>query len=147
MAAIRVKEAFSEAERMKMEELGGGLSRIRCHKFQRDNDMVLFYRMKLPWLPCLLLDPLDSHSIRPIPPGVLYSLSGKNPNEISSDVLNSGKPFIQIAPNWYMSRYLSLRSMRLDKRHYVPKSLFDRSLRIDEIDPNDLYIKEGGQKP
>jgi hypothetical protein len=141
---VRVKEAFSEAERMKMEELRGGLSRVRCHKFQRDNDMVLFYRMKLPWLPCLLLDPLDSRSFLPIAPGVLYSLNGKNPNEISSEVLNAGKPFIQIAPNWYMSRYLSLRSMRLDKRHYVPKSLFDRSLRIDEIDPNDLCIKEGG---
>ncbi len=141
---VRVKEAFSEAERMKMEELRGGLSRIRCHKFQRDNDMVLFYRMKLPWLPCLLLDPPDSHSFLPIAPGVLYSLNGENPNEISSEALNAGKPFVRVAGNWYMSRHLSLRGMRLDTRHYVPKSLIDRSLRIDEIDPNDLCIKEGG---
>jgi hypothetical protein len=141
---VRVKEAFSEAERMKMEELGGGLSRIRCHKFQRDNDMVLFYRMALYSLPFIPFDPLDSRSFLPIAPGVLYSLNGKNPNEINSEVLNAGKPFVRVAGNWYMSRHLSLRGMRLDTRYYVPKSLIDRSLRIDGVDPNDLCITEGG---
>ena len=137
---VRVKEAFSKDDKMKMEELSRQLGRIRYHKFQRENDMVLFYRMAL-YSPPLL----DNRSFLPIAPGVLYSLSGKNPNEISSEVLNASKPFIPIAGNWYMSRRLNLKGMRLDTLYSVPKSLIDRSLQIDDIEPNDLYINEGGR--
>jgi hypothetical protein len=135
---VRVKEAFSKDEKMKMEELSRQLGRIKCHKFQREDDMVLFYRMA--WYSPPLL---DNRSFLPVAPGVLYSLSGKNPNEISSEVLNVSKPFIHITGNWYISRRLNLKGMRLDTLYSVPKSLIDRSLQIDGVEPNDLLVQEG----
>jgi len=139
---VRVKEAFSKDEKMKMEKLCGQLGRIRCHKFQRDNDMVLFYRMALYSLPFFPFDPLHSRSFLPIAPGVLYSLNGTNPNEISSEALSAGKPFIRIAGNWYMSRRLSLRGMRLDTPYSVPKSLIDRSLLTESLNLDDEMDKK-----
>ncbi len=150
----KTRNYFSENEINELQRLAEQLHRVRCHKFQRDSGMVLFYKTTSPFPPlqskgykvwssfladaCALLSPL------PVAPGMLYSLNGKNPNEISSEVLNVGKPFIQIAGNWYMSRRLNLKGMRSDTPYSVPKSLIDRSLRIDGIEPDDLYIKEGG---
>jgi hypothetical protein len=96
---------------------------VKCAEFERYDDMVLFYK---------------AIYVLPTGPGVLYSLSGKNPNEINSNVLNTAKPFIKINGNWYMSRHLMLRRPRINSLVSIPKSLIDHSLRIDGIDPNEL---------
>jgi hypothetical protein len=96
-------------------------SNIKCARFHRDGDMVLFYKMQ--WDFTLGLKGLTG-------PGVLYSLDGRNPNETDNVILNSYKPFIQIDDNWYMSRHLMLKGPRFTLNHAsMPESLFDHSLR------------------
>jgi len=107
-------------------------SNIKCARFHRDDDMVLFYKMQ--WNFTMGLDGLTG-------PGVLYSLDGRNPNETDNVILNSYKPFIQIDNNWYMSRHLMLQGPRFMLNHAsMPESLFDHSLRTDvvsfELDPS-----------
>lgn len=120
----QAKTIFSKDELYKVLYLSKQLEKIKCHKFQRDNNMVLFYTMTV-YFP-------------PITPGVLYALDGENPNEIDSEVLNAAKPFNRIAYNWYMSRKLVLRGPRSDIQTSIPKALIDHSLRMDGIDPNEL---------
>ncbi len=118
------RKIFSKDEIATVEHLSKQLQRIKCHKFQRDNNMVLFYRM--------------AGLFPPIAPGVLYALDGENPNEIDSEILNAAKPFNRIAYNWYMSRKLVLSGLRSDIQTSIPKALIDHSLRMDGIDPNEL---------
>ena len=121
---VPARKFFSKDELDTVKHLSKQLQKIKCHKFQRDNNMVLFYRMTV-YLP-------------PIAPGVLYALDGENPNEIDSEVLNAAKPFNKIAYNWYMSRKLVLSGPRSDIQTSIPKALIDHSLRMDGIDPNEL---------
>jgi hypothetical protein len=120
----QAKTIFSKDEIATVKHLSKQLQRIKCHKFQRDNNMVLFYTMNV-YFP-------------PIAPGVLYALDGENPNEIDSEVLNAAKPFNRIAYNWYMSRKLILIGPRSERQISIPKALIDHSLRMDGIDPNEL---------
>jgi hypothetical protein len=126
-----LKEAkifFSKDELATLAHLSEQLEKIKFHKFQRDNNMVLFYRMNDPLL----------HVALPVAPGVAYSLHGENPNEIDSEVLNAAKPFHKVAYNWYMSRKLILVGPRSERQISIPKALIDHSLRMDGIDPNEL---------
>ena len=125
---VPARKLFSKDEIATLEQLSKQLQKIKFHKFQRDNSMVLFYRMKDSLLPVAL----------PVAPGVAYSLFGENPNEIDSEVLNAAKPFNRIAYNWYMSRKLVLLGPRSDVQTSIPKALIDHSLRMDGIDPNEL---------
>ncbi len=96
------------------------LYEVKCIQFKRDNDMLVFYK--------------NANYILPVGAGVLYSLSGENPNEIDSQVLNRAKPFTNIADRWYMSRHLMLGGTRTAKRISIPASLVDHSLRIEGLD-------------
>ena len=116
---------FSEEEFDEIRRIREQLYRVKCLRFLRDDNVILFYK--------------NGNRILPVGPGVLYSLDGKNPNEIDSEVLNTAKPFTKITGNWYMSRKLMLRGPRQDTPTSIPKALFDRSLYIDRIDPNELH--------
>ncbi|MBA7625939.1 hypothetical protein ES703_33373 [subsurface metagenome] len=109
---------------------------IRCIKLQRDSNMVLFYKMANSVFPGF---PPSFLSVMPESPGVLYSLKGKDPNEIDSEVLNAVKPFTRIYGNWYMSRRLMLAGPRADIPVSSSKSLIDNSLRIDAVNPDELH--------
>jgi len=145
----KTEEFFSESEITEMEILAKQLHNISFQRFRRDNDIVLFYRTLTPIPPTpktpdeqLSYLPNSAYailSILPSGPGVAYSLNGKNPNEIDSDVLNAAKPFIHISGNWYLSRRLMLRGLKSEMPYSIPKSLIDRSLRMDGLDPNELY--------
>jgi len=119
----KTKGYFTKNDISEIKNLLKRLDSVRCRQFQRNNDMVLFYK--------------NANSILPTAPGVLYSLSGKNPNVIDSEVLNAAKPFVKIAGNWYMSRHLTLRGHRMDVPVSIPKSLIDHSLRTDGLDLTD----------
>lgn len=95
------------------------LRALKFQKTQRDGNMLLFYN--------------NANSILPVPPGVLYSLDGENPNTIDSELLNASKPFIRISGDWYLSRRLVLVGRRLNISIYNPKSIIDHSLRIEGL--------------
>jgi hypothetical protein len=140
------KEGFSKDDIRELEHLSNQLYDIRCYKFVRDSNMVLFYKVdNTPtttshWL-VLLLTPMTPIAclwegsfffFLPVSPGVLYSLDGENPNGIDSKVLNVNKPFIKISGNWYMSRNLvGLTRETMDIS--IPKSLIDHSLRTEGL--------------
>lgn len=68
--------------------------------------------------------------ILPTSPGVLYSLDGRNPNEVDDEFLNSKKPFMLIKDRWYTSRWLAICPYpRIAGEWRLPKSFIDRSTR------------------
>jgi hypothetical protein len=117
---IRNKEitVSSRAELKKIrafiDRMYGQLPSVHCKKVIRANDMILFYKY--------------GNSLIPVGNGVLYSISGKNPNQIDNEILNKSKPFIQINDKWYFSRKLTFRGPRQDILATTPKSLIDLSL-------------------
>ena len=123
-----LRENFSEDEIDEMKKLwrhiSKGFTHTKCEEIRRDKDILLFYK--------------NGNSILPVSPGVVYSLSGQNPNEVDSELLDASKPFIKIKGDWYMSRRLSLRGPRRNAPYFIPKSLFDYSMRINGINPEDL---------
>jgi len=107
------------------------LGEVGCVKCERDSDMIVFWQLANSIWP---LDPGFLLALYPAPPGVLYSLSGEDPNTLDSDVLNPLKPFSKIQGNWYCSRNLMITGPRLDVQRTRPKSLIDHSLCIGGLD-------------
>jgi hypothetical protein len=149
----KTEEFFSESEITEMEILAKQLHSISCQEFRRDNDIVLFYKTLTPIPPVpktsdeqLSYLPHAAYAvlrILPSGPGVAYSLNGKNPNEIESEVLNAAKPFIHISGNWYLSRRLMLRGLKSEIPYSIPRSLFDHSLYIENLNlKNDLITND-----
>ncbi|UCE99248.1 MAG: hypothetical protein JSV82_08790 [Planctomycetota bacterium] len=118
------RKYFSKKQIIEMRILSEQLYNIKCNRTRRSNDMLLFYK--------------NANYILPVRPGVVYSLSGDNPNESYSEVLDAAKPFVKISGDWYMSRHLMLGGPRIAAPVSIPESLIDHSLRIDGIDPEDL---------
>ena len=117
---------FAPEDIVEMKLLLARLSAANCLKIQRSNDMVLFYTATNDLI---------------VQPGVLYSIYGSNPNEISIGIVAENKPFFQIYKNWYCSRHLILKQNRWAINSPMPKSLIDRSLKIrslnlEEFDAN-----------
>jgi hypothetical protein len=123
--AGKTKAFFAPNDIDELKKLWRQLGIIGCRKFQKDDNILLFYN--------------DASGVLPASPGVVYFLSSKNPNEIQSELLNTVKPLTKIADDWYMSRNLVLRGRRTVSQICIPKSLIDRSLQIDGIDPNELH--------
>jgi hypothetical protein len=130
-----LKGVLSDQEIHRLINLIRKLKGVKCEKFERHNDMFVFYKAATS---NLLAYPEDILWLLPPGPGVVYSLNGDDPNEIESQFLNVAKPYIRITDNWYISRHLMLAGSRSDMPASVPKSLFDHSLGIDGIDPNEL---------
>ena len=122
---IKEKPFFSANEVAEIQRLAKTLSGLRYSKLQRDNNIVLFHKR--------------INRILPTSPTVVYSLDGRNPDQIDSKALNVAKPFTKITGNWYTSRKLMFRGLRPSIPTSTPKALFDRSLCIDGIDPNELH--------
>jgi len=115
----RAKKAFSEQDILVMESLCHRLSHVKCVQFQRDDDMLVFYKA--------------ANVFPATGAGVVYSLSGENPNEIDSEVLNANKPFVKIGGDWYMSKHLMLAGPRGDIHVSIPESWIDHSLNTEGI--------------
>lgn len=113
----KVKGYFSDEEIVKIEKIASLLKKVSCFSTAKDNDMILFR--------------IRQRFIRPSAPGVLYSLSGRDPNNIDAQALNYNKPFIKIAGNWYASRGLYVSWNRKTNERGIdplPPTLFDHSL-------------------
>lgn len=130
-----LKGVFPEQEIPRIINLRRKLMHIKCEKFKRHNDVLIFYKAATS---NLLAYPKDILWLFPANPGVVYSLNGDDPNEVDSWVLSEARPFIRITGNWYMSKYLMLTGPRSDLHASIPESLIDHSLRIDGVDPNEL---------
>lgn len=109
-----MKNNFSEDEISEMLLLSKQMKKFGCLRFIKDNDIILFYSRR--------------NSIIPTRPGVAFSISGINPNDVDSETVNSYKPFLRIEDRWYMSKHLVYGGLRGDKRMSLPKSLIDHSL-------------------
>jgi hypothetical protein len=107
--------------------LAKSLYSVRCVRARREKDMILFYK--------------DWNLIVPTGPGVLYSMTGENPNEIDSKVLNETKPFIKLGGNWYISYKLMLRGPRTNIPITLPKSLIDHSALLKGIQTSETVLK------
>lgn len=134
----RLRKLFSEDEIVEIEKLAKQLHSVDSVAFQIDNDMLLFYTFDNDILPSISPPPAQRISILSTRAGVLYSLNGRNPNEVDSEAINANKPFIKIQGNWYMSRNLILSGSRETGHVSIPKSLFDYSLRTEGINPEDF---------
>lgn len=123
---------FSKDDLAEMKALWRRLSRelsaLKFQKAQRDRNMLVFYN--------------NGNSILPVPPGVLYSLDGENPNTIDSELLNASKPFIRISGDWYVSRRLLLVGNRTNIPIYNPISIIDHSLKIESLDLDKPHTSE-----
>lgn len=77
--------------------------------------------------------------ILPTSPGVLYSLDGRNPNDVDDKYLNSKRPFMQIKGCWYTSRGLAVSPLPMTAGDWsLPKwSLIDRSLQDPGLVPGE----------
>ena len=100
------------------------LRSVICDKMQRDNNILLFFK--------------NANHILPSGPGVAYSLSGDNPNNLQNDILEDSKPFTNISGRWYISRHLALSGSRVNILVETPKSIFDKSLSLNSINTNEL---------
>jgi hypothetical protein len=113
------------------------LKQVMCPWFERRDDIVIFYKGSNPFIP---MTEKEIWHIWPSGHGVAYSLNGQDPNQSNDPVLGKYKPFIRIRGNWYLSRGLLMVG---NGRNYtsispISKTLIDRSLSLDGIDPNEL---------
>ena len=114
--ADKAAEIFGEKDVVTMGKLSDKLCSINYLNAERINNFVLFKAFGCSW---------RFKSV-----GVLYSLDGKNPNEIDFKFLNSKKPFIHLGGNWYASENHVTKS-RLGP--LPKKSFIDHSLKIDGL--------------
>jgi hypothetical protein len=113
------------------------LKQIMCPRFERRDSTIIFYKGSNPFIPKTTE---ELWHIWPSGHGVAYSLNGQNPNQSDDPILEKYKPFIRIHGNWYLSRGL-LMTGNGRTYHSIPaisETLFDRSLYVDGIDPNEL---------
>ncbi len=75
--------------------------------------------------------------ILPTSPGVLYSLDGRDPNEVDDKYLNGKRPFMHITDRWYTSRGLAISPLPMSAGDWrLPGwSLIDRSLKDPGLVP------------
>ena len=117
--SMDIKNDFSEDEISEMLLLTKEMKKFGCFRFERNMDIILFYKRR--------------NRILPTRPGVAFSINGVNPNDVDSEILNEHKPFLKIHNGWYMSRHLVYGGIRGDMKTSLPKSLIDHSLRKDGL--------------
>lgn len=126
MNDFETEQEFSSGDVVVDDELiriSRGLKKVDCVFVEMKGSYVLFMS-KLNY-------------IFPTSPGVLYSLDGRNPNELDDEFLNNKKPFMLIKDRWYMSRWLvAFPSRGFYTKRPLPKSLIDCSLR----DPGPVHV-------
>jgi len=110
---------------------------IMCPRFERCNDVIIFYKGTNPFLP---MTAKEIWHVWPSGHGVAYSLNGQDPNQSDDPILVKYRPYFRIHGNWYFSRGLLMTG---NGRQYrlmgaISKTLIDRSLCVDNINPDDL---------
>lgn len=133
----RAEKALTQEEIIQMEDLCRKLYGVKCPLFRRHGDLLLFYNMTNCVAPMFA----PGWSFLPVSPGVLYSLSGENPNEINDEFIDSLKPFFKIKGNWYVSRRLVKSPPRYSSGS-IPKALFDHSLHLEGINFKEKVAEE-----
>ena len=111
----------------KLLNISQDFKRVGCLRAERYDTYVVFI--------------YKSNYVFPTSPGVLYSLDGRNPNDINDGFLDKRKPFKLIKNQWYTSRLLAVVPFgRIDSPWLLPKSsLIDHSLK----DPGGLAGEKG----
>lgn len=116
--SVTEQAGFSMDEDYELTRISQGFRQVGCVRAEKYSSYVVFMHMP--------------NYILPTSPGVLYSLDGRNPNEVDDDFLNSKKPFFPIKDRWYTSLWLAVNPLPTmgGEKWRLPKSfLIDRSLR------------------
>lgn len=111
-----LRDIFSDSEIDNLESIDHELNKIGCQGVQRKGNWIYSYRINTP--------------SRPRSIGVLYSISGENPNESNDIALDRLGPFIAIDGNWYTSEKLTKYARTAMLLPVPRKSLLDHSLKI-----------------
>jgi len=122
-----IKNNFSEDEISEMLLLSKQMKKFGCLRFQRNMDIILFYKRR--------------NRILPTRPGVAFSINGINPNDVDSEIVNAYKPFLKINNGWYVSRQLVYGGLIRTTKKSLPKSLIDHSLRTEGLSSLMLIAK------
>ena len=150
---VRLVEAHPEYRRVHLDMWGGLWERIHDSVTEQagfsmdEDDELTRISQGFRQVNCVFAEMRDSYVvfmhmpnyILPTSPGVLYSLDGRNPNEVDDDFLNSKKPFFPIKDRWYTSLWLAVNPLPTmgGEKWRQPKSfLIDRSLR----DPGSVHV-------
>jgi hypothetical protein len=104
---------------IKLKKIYQGLHQSGCYKAFRASDVVFF--MNRP------------SAYRPRRFGVVYSIDGRNPNDLEEDKIKKYRPFIKITGDWYMSRGLERSYRGLMPIPPPDTSLIDHSLQIGHV--------------
>jgi len=115
--SVTEQVGFSRDEEDELDEISKVFRQVGCVRAEKYSSYVVFmHRLNY---------------ILPTSPGVLYSLDGRNPNDLDDEFLNSKKPFMFIKDHWYMSRWLvAFPSRGFYTKRLPSKSIIDRSLRV-----------------
>lgn len=141
---IALIEAYPAYKRVHLDMFGGRW--MRQYDLVKERDLISEMKDKLlnisrdfKRVGCLRAERYDTYIVFfskpnyvfPTSPGVLYSLDGRNPNDINDGYLDKWKPFKLIKDQWYTSRLLAVVPFgRIDRPWPLPKSsLIDHSLK------------------
>jgi hypothetical protein len=129
---LDVRKVMSEDDLKQAIKIRDKLINAACYQFEKKDGVALFYK----------------HGNRIFPPGlgVVYSLSGNNPNGIDNGYINKDKPFEHLTGNWYISRNMTFVGPRIDIRITTPRALIDRSKVIDNVPSQELHRFDDWQK-
>lgn len=125
--SVDIKNNFSEDEISEMLLLSKQMKKFGCLRFQRNMDIILFYKRR--------------NRILPTCPGIAFSINGINPNDVNSGIVNEHKPFLKINNEWYVSRQLVYGGLIRTTKKSLPKSLIDHSLRTEGLNSSMLSAK------
>lgn len=117
------KKGFSAFEIDVLFRISRDFRRINCVRADKYGSYVLF--MPRP------------NYILPTSPGILYSLDGRNPNEVDEAFLNKTKPFMLIKDRWYTSKWLAINPLPTmgGEKWRLPNSFIDLSLLYPGPEP------------
>jgi hypothetical protein len=135
--------SFSPADLMALKDLRVKLSKVGCSYAEMvsgDNGFtfVAFMQFGRPFFPCS--------------PGVIYSMDGRNPNDVNGEWFRIGKhPCIPIKGHWYASRWLvngRFLHNPLGPRVPLPESFIDHSLDVpDNLDAESATLSSDANQP
>jgi hypothetical protein len=122
---ISPEEALTKADLVLCRKILLQLLDVESGQTERNKDLVLFYKY--------------GNRIFPPGPGLAYSMSGGNPNNINIKQVNELKPFEHLTGNWYISHNMTFVGPWIDILIKMPKALIDRSKIINGVSAEELH--------
>jgi hypothetical protein len=128
------KGSFSGAEVCELVKLARDLRWANCVWAEKNGTCVTFVHR--------------TTYILPMRPGVLYSLDGRNPNELPDGLIEKNRPYTLIGGNWYTSKGLVISPTMPGHAWRLPeRSLIDHSSQGKNAVASEILEGNRGQPP